>query len=168
RTDRLVEWCQQNPNAHLQLFSNSTQGAKEEGRHKEQARRTKNAYYVQLAEAIFGQDDNPELCAYSKTTPSLFNTVIQRSLPCYLLCSLRLSLRKKYNKINNELGQTGAGKTYEELIVEPRSANVVESALKGFPWWQDLHGWWRTNPAYNTAYSTAEGGQHFAVNALAL
>ncbi|KIJ20709.1 hypothetical protein PAXINDRAFT_66831, partial [Paxillus involutus ATCC 200175] len=80
RTDRLVEWCQQNPNARLQLFSDSTQGAKEEGRHKEQARCTKNAYYVQLAEAIFGQDDNPELCAYSKTAPSLFNAVIQRHL----------------------------------------------------------------------------------------
>ncbi|KAF8837235.1 hypothetical protein BDN67DRAFT_881170, partial [Paxillus ammoniavirescens] len=110
RTDRLVEWCQQNPNTHLQLFSDSTQGTKEEGCHKEQACRSRNAYYVWLAGAIFGQDDNPRLCAYSKTAPSLFNAVIQRRLA---------SLQKKYNEINKELGQTGAGKTYEELIAEP-------------------------------------------------
>ncbi|KIK76036.1 hypothetical protein PAXRUDRAFT_171046 [Paxillus rubicundulus Ve08.2h10] len=74
--DRLVEWCQQNPSAHLQLFSDSTQGAKEEGRHKEQAHQTKNTYYVQLAQAIFAEDKNPEFCAYSKSAPATFSAVI--------------------------------------------------------------------------------------------
>ncbi|KIK75450.1 hypothetical protein PAXRUDRAFT_489320, partial [Paxillus rubicundulus Ve08.2h10] len=45
------------------------------------------------------------------------------------------SLPKKYNEINKELGQTGAGRTYEELVAEPRSQNIVELALKAFPWW---------------------------------
>ncbi|KIK77512.1 hypothetical protein PAXRUDRAFT_166591, partial [Paxillus rubicundulus Ve08.2h10] len=65
-----------NPNACLQLFSDSTQSDNEEGCHKEQACHTKNTYYVQLTKAIFGQDNNPKLCAYSKTPPSLFNTII--------------------------------------------------------------------------------------------
>ncbi|KIK73423.1 hypothetical protein PAXRUDRAFT_20867 [Paxillus rubicundulus Ve08.2h10] len=158
-TDHLVEWCQQNPSARLQLFSDSTQGAKEEGHHKEQARQTKNTYYVQLAQAIFAEDENPEFRAYSKSAPATFSAVIQRRLS---------SLRKKYNKINKELGQTGAGRTYEELVAEPRSRNIVESALRAFPWWRDLHGWWRTNPAYNTVYSMADGGQNHAAVALAI
>ncbi|KIK78436.1 hypothetical protein PAXRUDRAFT_773285, partial [Paxillus rubicundulus Ve08.2h10] len=113
-TDCLVEWCQQNPSARLQLFSDSTQGAKEEGCHKEQACQTKNTYYVQLAQAIFAKDENPEFRAYSKSAPATFSTVIQC---CFL--------RKKYNEINKELGQTGAGRTYEELVAEPHSWNIV-------------------------------------------
>ncbi|KIK77203.1 hypothetical protein PAXRUDRAFT_167529, partial [Paxillus rubicundulus Ve08.2h10] len=72
-------WCQQNPSACLQLFSDSTQGA-EEGCHKEQARHTKNTYYVQLAQAIFAEHKNPEFCAYSKSTPATFSAVIQHHL----------------------------------------------------------------------------------------
>ncbi|KIK72205.1 hypothetical protein PAXRUDRAFT_97242, partial [Paxillus rubicundulus Ve08.2h10] len=72
---------------------------------------------------------------------------------------------KKYNEINKELGQTGAGRTYEELVAEPHSQNIVG---KAFPWWQDLHGWWRTNPAYNTVHSMADGGQNHAAAALVL
>jgi hypothetical protein len=38
--------------------------------------------------------------------------------------------------------------------------------LQEFPWWTDLHGWWRTNPAYNTASSVADPGQDFSAEAL--
>ena len=43
---------------------------------------------------------------------------------------------------------------------------LTETKLQAFPWWPDLHGWWRTNPAFNTAFSTADPGQDFASAAL--
>ncbi|KIK93460.1 hypothetical protein PAXRUDRAFT_828954, partial [Paxillus rubicundulus Ve08.2h10] len=30
----------------------------------------------------------------------------------------------------------------------------------------ELHGWWRKNPAYNTAYCVADSGQNLAAEAL--
>ena len=46
--------------------------------------------------------------------------------------------------------------------------DILDRLLVTFPWWIDLHGWWRTNPAYNTAFSTADPGQDFAAEAMAL
>ena len=37
-----------------------------------------------------------------------------------------------------------------------------------FPWWPTLHGWWRTNPGYNTVFSIADGGQDLEGQALVL
>ncbi|KAJ8581291.1 hypothetical protein M405DRAFT_847137, partial [Rhizopogon salebrosus TDB-379] len=75
-------------------------------------------------------------------------------------------LKKKYNEFNKDLKMTGAGKTYEELQQEPEMKSLIKTKLEAFPWWPDLHGWWRTNPAFNTAFSTADPGQDFASAAL--
>ena len=40
--------------------------------------------------------------------------------------------------------------------------------MKDFPWFSSLHGWWRTNPAYNTAFSSSDAGQNFAAQAATL
>ncbi|KAG1817538.1 uncharacterized protein BJ212DRAFT_1204489, partial [Suillus subaureus] len=78
---------------------------------------------------------------------------------------------KKYNTFNKELGQMGAGlKSIEELNADPHTKTLVDQALAQllwqFPWWSDLHGWWRTNPAYNIAFLTVDLGQDFASEAL--
>lgn len=46
--------------------------------------------------------------------------------------------------------------------------DILDQLLVTFPWWVDLHGWWRTNPAYNTSFSTADPGQDFAAEAITL
>ncbi|KIK75858.1 hypothetical protein PAXRUDRAFT_835534, partial [Paxillus rubicundulus Ve08.2h10] len=38
--------------------------------------------------------------------------------------------------------------------------------VESFPWWPELHGWWRKNPAYNTAYCVSNSGQNLAAEAL--
>jgi hypothetical protein len=48
------------------------------------------------------------------------------------------------------------------------SKDILDQLLVTFPWWVDLHGWWRTNPAYNTSFSTADPGQDFATEAMTL
>ncbi|KAG2065101.1 hypothetical protein BDR04DRAFT_1122112 [Suillus decipiens] len=44
--------------------------------------------------------------------------------------------------------------------------SLINTKLKKFPWWPELHGWWQTNPAFNHAFSTADAGQDFASAAL--
>ncbi|KAG2069700.1 hypothetical protein BDR04DRAFT_1156363 [Suillus decipiens] len=56
-------------------------------------------------------------------------------------------LRKKYNKINLQLGQTGAGLSFDELNANEKTRTLLDHLLQTFLWWVDLHGWWKTNPA---------------------
>jgi hypothetical protein len=37
-----------------------------------------------------------------------------------------------------------------------------------FPWFQDLHGWWKDNPVCNRTFSTAHPGQNFSAQAVVL
>ncbi|KAG2142189.1 hypothetical protein BD769DRAFT_1383694 [Suillus cothurnatus] len=43
----------------------------------------------------------------------------------------------------------------------PRYETLIDSKLEKFLWWPDLHGWWRTNPAFNTTSSSADPRQDF-------
>ncbi|KAG2107576.1 hypothetical protein BD769DRAFT_1392940 [Suillus cothurnatus] len=55
---------------------------------------------------------------------------------------------------------------YDELQKNPHTKTLIDLQLNKFPWWPDLHGWWRTNPAYNTVFSTADSGQNYESAAL--
>ncbi|KAG2072946.1 hypothetical protein BDR04DRAFT_1116645 [Suillus decipiens] len=76
------------------------------------------------------------------------------------------SLCKKYNEINVQLGQTGAGLSFEAINGNEKMKSILDWLLVAFPWWVNLHGWWRTNPTYNTLFSTADPGHDFAVEAV--
>ncbi|KAF9234182.1 hypothetical protein BU15DRAFT_65925 [Melanogaster broomeanus] len=77
-------------------------------------------------------------------------------------------LRKKYNEVNNKLGQTGAGMSYEDLVADPTKSNIIQKLVDSFPWWPDLHGWWRKNPAYNNSSAgfIADSGQNLETETL--
>ncbi|KAI5990635.1 hypothetical protein EDD15DRAFT_2197944 [Pisolithus albus] len=74
-------------------------------------------------------------------------------------------LRKKYNDANKTLGSTGAGLTAEDLKEDPQLKKLLDKILENFPWWEEVHGFWRTNPSYNTVFSTGDPGQDFAAEA---
>ena len=38
----------------------------------------------------------------------------------------------------------------------------AERLTATFPWWEDLHGWWKNNPQFNDTASTVDLGQDFA------
>ncbi|KAI5987759.1 hypothetical protein F5J12DRAFT_898479 [Pisolithus orientalis] len=67
----------------------------------------------------------------------------------------------KYQKQNALLGQTGARHTYEDLACSNSTKNIIAMIEREFPWWGELHGWWCTNPAYNSTWSAADSGQNF-------
>ncbi|KAG1866728.1 hypothetical protein F4604DRAFT_1928015 [Suillus subluteus] len=70
-------------------------------------------------------------------------------------------IKRKYNEFNKFLKQTGARLTYNKLQKNPQIKTLIDSQLNKFPWWPDLHSWWRTNPTYNTIFLTADYGQNY-------
>ncbi|KAG1906479.1 uncharacterized protein F5891DRAFT_1181889 [Suillus fuscotomentosus] len=100
----------------------------------------KNTYMQQLAAAVFTADEDPKVREYFQACPLAFVKPIQGQFT---------SLHKKYNEINLQLGQTGAGLSFEELNENEKTRILLDCLLQTFPWWVDLHGWWRTNPTYD-------------------
>ncbi|KAG1908667.1 uncharacterized protein F5891DRAFT_1180202 [Suillus fuscotomentosus] len=117
----------------------------------------KETYYSQLANAIFSNDEDPEVRRLFQTKPGALIKPVQTRFG---------TLKRKYNEFNKSLKQTGAGLTYDELQKNPQTKTLIDLQLNKFPWWLDLHGWWRTNPAYNTVFSTADLGQNHESAAL--
>ncbi|KAF8837350.1 hypothetical protein BDN67DRAFT_878858, partial [Paxillus ammoniavirescens] len=161
---RLIEWCKENESTRIRPFSDSTQDMKDAGWKKEVPGVLKKDYFQQLARQIFANNTNHELKTYSQSPPHLFTSRIN--------CHVQ-DLCKKYNEVNSKLGQTGAGMSYEDLVANPSKSNIIhigyaEKLVESFPWWPELHGWWRKNLAYNTAYCVADSGQNLAAEALLL
>ncbi|KAF8130520.1 hypothetical protein EV363DRAFT_1166836, partial [Boletus edulis] len=74
------------------------------------------------------------------------------------------SLCKKYTEQVKHLGQTGFGLTIEQLQMSAYSS-VVAQIVIDFPWFEDLHRWWKDNPVHNRSFSTAHPEQNFAAQA---
>ncbi|KAG2136464.1 hypothetical protein DEU56DRAFT_756364 [Suillus clintonianus] len=160
RTSWLIAWCKANEDTQIKLFSDSVKDVKEQGRKKKQGGAPRETYYLQLARAVFKNDEDPETRLLFEQNPqppgfhqACPDTVWKMSTPekYYPLC---FRLKKKYNEVNKSLKQSGAGMIFEDLQTDP------------FPWWPDLHGWWRNNPAYNTVSSSVDPGQDFESDAL--
>ncbi|KAI6161480.1 hypothetical protein EDD17DRAFT_1759259 [Pisolithus thermaeus] len=112
-----------------------------------------------MAKAIFLHDETDEFHSLAAMNPGVFTSSIHSCLDV---------LKTKYWKQNALLGQTGAGCTYEDLLSNDKTKNILAVITKDFPWWADLHGWWHTNPAYNNTFSAANIGQDFATRAVEL
>ncbi|KAG1855181.1 hypothetical protein DFJ58DRAFT_727620 [Suillus subalutaceus] len=85
---------------------------------------------------------------------------------CYSQLANAIFSNDEDPEFNKSPKQTGAGLTYDELQKNLQNKMLIDSQLDKFPWWPDLHGWWRTNPAYNTVFSTADPGQNYKSAAL--
>ncbi|KAI6138090.1 hypothetical protein BKA82DRAFT_116670, partial [Pisolithus tinctorius] len=162
-TDCLIEWCKTHKAACKRLFSDSMQDAQEEGRSKQQLHHGKNNIYVEIAKVIFSvyllvQFEVVLMCTFLPSPPLYF------SVFTYRVCSLK----QKYWKYITLLGQTGAGRTYDNLVSNTSTKNIIDGIQKEFSWWGDLHGWWHMNPAYNSMWSGVDSGQNFATCAVRL
>ncbi|KAI6026058.1 hypothetical protein EDC04DRAFT_2606153 [Pisolithus marmoratus] len=74
-------------------------------------------------------------------------------------------LHKKYNDANKSLGSTRVSLTAMELRENPEMKRLLDKIIDAFPWWEDLHGFWRINPSYNMVFSMANPGQDFTMEA---
>ncbi|KIK17848.1 hypothetical protein PISMIDRAFT_38451, partial [Pisolithus microcarpus 441] len=155
-TSQLLTWCNTYPNTRIKLFSDSHQEAVNEGWQRQQMSAQKEVYFQQVTDAIFLHDHDQHIRQLYMQYPSLFVKPIKSHFQ--FLC-------KKYNEANKTLSSTGAGLTIEELKDKPEMSMLVDKILANFPWWADLHGFWRTNLLYNTVFSMADPRQDFTAGA---
>ncbi|KAI6046987.1 hypothetical protein EDC04DRAFT_2887430 [Pisolithus marmoratus] len=113
----------------------------------------KEVYYQQVAEAIFMHAHDAHIRHLYSQYPSLFVKLIKSHFQL---------LHEKYNKANKTLGATGVGLTSAKLQECPDTKKLLDKIIANFPWWEDLHGFWMTNPSYNMVFSTGNPGQDFA------
>ncbi|KAI6108270.1 hypothetical protein F5141DRAFT_1216009 [Pisolithus sp. B1] len=116
----------------------------------------KDTYYQQIVATIFKNDYDPNIRQLYNRFPAMFVKPITTHFQM---------LHKKYNEANKSLGSTRAGLMAEEIQDNPDLKKLLDRILLNFPWWEDLHGFWHTNPSYNTVFSTADPGQDFAAEA---
>ncbi|KAG2050543.1 hypothetical protein BDR06DRAFT_1064674 [Suillus hirtellus] len=114
--ERLLAWCKENKDAWIKLFSNSAKDAKEQGRKKQQSRTSRDTFYSQVTQAIFLNDEDLEVQQLFKEDPKAFIKPVSTRFG---------TLKKKYNKFNKELKQSGAGKTYAELQEDPMMKSLI-------------------------------------------
>jgi hypothetical protein len=61
RTERLLDWLEENPVDRQKLFSDSTKDAKDEGRRKRVAKGTKSEFHKSIAISVFSVDVDKEV-----------------------------------------------------------------------------------------------------------
>lgn len=77
RTNRLLDWLDQNPDDRNRLFSDSTVTAKQEGRRKVTAKGNKARYHDALAKAVFeSPEEEPSLRDWYLKEPAKFTTSV--------------------------------------------------------------------------------------------
>ncbi|KAJ7074852.1 hypothetical protein B0H15DRAFT_957044 [Mycena belliarum] len=137
-TDLLVSYLTENPTFRIKLFSDSTADAKKEKRAKQVAKDGKTVQYGVLAKHIFA-DDNNEAPRYAND-PVKYATSVETRLR---------RLKKEYIKILTRIGATGAGIDPELIRAGSQLDSLIGEVRDSWPWWDDLHAFWRELPNYN-------------------
>jgi hypothetical protein len=135
RTERLLDWLEENPVDRQKLFSDSTKDAKDEGRRKRVAKGTKGEFHKLIAIYVFSVDADKgvrdDFAAnsgnYTKSVDNYLGRYAFHFLP-YSSCSSASSrLRKEYRLFNEKLGQTGAGLKFEDVEEGSALSNLIGS-----------------------------------------
>ncbi|KAJ6550644.1 hypothetical protein DFH09DRAFT_1366660 [Mycena vulgaris] len=137
-TDKLVEFLSENPTFRIKLFSDSTADAKKEARAKQVAKDGKAVQCGVLAKYIF-ENDEQEQARYANDSAKFAGAVETR---------LR-RLKKDYIGFLGQIGATGAGLDPDQAREGSQLASVFDEVREKFPWWDELHGFWRELPNYN-------------------
>jgi hypothetical protein len=61
RTERLVEWLENNVEDRQRLFSDSAQDAREDNRRRRTAKNVKMTFYIKIAEYVFSADEDAKV-----------------------------------------------------------------------------------------------------------
>jgi hypothetical protein len=80
RTDRLVDWLEDNPEDRQKLFSDSSQDAKKENRSRRVAKGSKSAFHVKMAEYIFSVDGDPKVREEVKEDVKKFSKAVENRI----------------------------------------------------------------------------------------
>ncbi|KAH9010590.1 hypothetical protein EDB84DRAFT_1247002, partial [Lactarius hengduanensis] len=157
RTERLIDWLEDNPEDRQRLFSDSSHDAKKENRMRRVAKGSKSTFHVKMAEYIFSVDADARVREEVKADTKKYAKAVENRI---------MHLKRKYREVNLELGRTGAGLTVEEIREDENLTNLLDKLLSGFPSWERLHGFWRTLPSFNPHSVSSEPGQDLEGDAM--
>ncbi|KAH9159103.1 hypothetical protein EDB89DRAFT_1805889, partial [Lactarius sanguifluus] len=157
RTERLVDWLEDNPEDHQKLFSDSSHDAKKENRARRVAKGSKSVFHNKMAEYIFSVDGEVKVHVEVKEDLKKYSKAVENRISY---------LKKKYHGITHKLGRTGAGLTVEEIRKDSNLSNILDKLLVGFSVWERLHGFWRTLLSFNPHVVSSEPGQDLESDAI--
>ncbi|KAH9023020.1 hypothetical protein EDB84DRAFT_1254982, partial [Lactarius hengduanensis] len=159
RTERLVDWLEDNPEDRQKLFSDSSHDAKQENRPRRVAKGSKSAFHVKMAEYIFCVDADLKVREEIKGDTKKYAKAVENRIT---------HLKGKYRAFNQELGRTGAGLSADEIRRDESLSNLLGKLLLAFPVWERLHGFWRTLPSFNPHAVSSEPGQDLETEAFGI
>jgi hypothetical protein len=87
RTDRLLDWLDENPVDRQKLFSDSSHDARVEGRKRRVAKGAKSAFYAKIAEAVFSVDAKADVRNDFNANPEKYNKSVENRISMYVLLS---------------------------------------------------------------------------------
>ncbi|KAJ7836701.1 hypothetical protein B0H14DRAFT_2589599 [Mycena olivaceomarginata] len=150
-THSLVAYLCAHPDVRRKLFSDSTAEAKKEKRKKDVAKDGKAVQHGVLAQAIF-EDDPSERARYAND-PTKYATSVETRLR---------RLKGEYKTHLETIGATGAGIDPFEVKDGTKLASLIDRIRIEWPWWDDLHSFWRELPSYNPigVQSSEHGTDH--------
>ncbi|KAJ7191271.1 hypothetical protein GGX14DRAFT_407338 [Mycena pura] len=158
-TDDLIAYLSENPLFRIKLFSDSTAEAKQAGRKKLVGKDGKPQQYAVLAEYVFKNSPGPEQARYA-SNPGKYATAVETRLR---------RLKTEYKAYVEILGATGAGLDPEQVTVGSKIESLIGDIRSKWPWWDDLHAFWRELPNYNPiGVQSSEPGTDHAAEAEAL
>ncbi|KAF8200151.1 hypothetical protein BJ912DRAFT_948114 [Pholiota molesta] len=154
----LIAYLTTHSSFRTKLFSDSTADATKNGRAKVVGKEGKNQMYGTLAKALFGE--MPGQMEFYALDSKRFAVSVETRLR---------RLKSEYSKHLKELGSTGAGLSPEDVTPGSELANLVDRICSTWPWWKELHSFWRELPNYNPiSVTTSTPGLDHAAEASAL
>jgi hypothetical protein len=88
RTDRLVDWLEDNPEDCQKLFSDLSHDAKKENRPCRVAKGSKSAFHVKMADYIFSVDGDPKVRGEVKEDVKKYSKAVENWITQYIVFSL--------------------------------------------------------------------------------
>jgi hypothetical protein len=80
RTDRLIDWLEDNPEDRQKLFSDSSHDAKAENRRRRVAKGSKSIFYTKMAEYVFSVDMDPKVRVEVKDDTKKYSKAVENRI----------------------------------------------------------------------------------------
>ncbi|KIJ36410.1 hypothetical protein M422DRAFT_135873, partial [Sphaerobolus stellatus SS14] len=153
----IIEYLTDNPDFRRKLFSDSTRDAKASGRKKSQGKDGKTQMFLVLADEVFGKSQDLTLVSQYDKNPNKYGKSVGQHLA---------RLKRTYVAHVKGLGKTGAGLDSKDVTAGSEIVNKIDLIRQEFPFWDDLHAFWRELPNYNPiAISNSKAGTERDVEA---